>query len=264
MKFSEIKYDKNDGIARISINRPKSYNAVDQVAANELVDALNDAWIDESVGVVVFTGEGEKAFCTGGDQSTRKLGGYKGSKLTFPLIEAWNRATQIIRTIPKPVIARVNGFAIGGGHVWHMVCDLSIASEDAVFGQVGPSVGSFDIGFGTGDLVRTVGLKKAKEIWFMCRRYSAVEALDMGLVNAVVPYEQLDEEVEKWCNDLLEKSPIALKMLKASFQAESDGTEGITNLSIGALKMYYSTEEALEGRNAFMEKRKPEFNKFRK
>jgi len=263
MEFSEINYKKDNGVATIAINRPKRYNAVDQVGANELIDAFTDAWIDTSIAVIVFTGEGDKAFCTGGDLSTRGSSGYKSVKVAFPLIEAWTRVTQLIRTTPKPVIARVNGFSIGGGQVWQMVCDLSIASDNAVFGQVGPRVGSFDIGFGTGDLVRTVGMKKAKEMWFMCKRYTAKEALEMGLVNAVVPFEQLDGEVEKWCNELLERSPMSLQMLKTSFQAESDGTDGITNLSIGALKMYYNTEEALEGRNSFMEKRKPDFNKFR-
>jgi naphthoate synthase len=172
--------------------------------------------------------------------------------------------TSLIRNLPKPVIARVNGFAIGGGHVFHVVCDLSIASATAQFGQAGPKVGSFDPGFGTGDLARAVGMKRAKEIWYLCRRYTAEEALRMGLVNAVVPPEKLDEEVDRWCRELLEKSPTALKMLKYAFHAETDGAVGVTHLGIGGLGMFYGTEESVEGRNAFMEKRKPDFAKFRK
>ena len=263
MKFSEIIYQKNDGVARITINRPEKLNAATQLTMQEMVQALSDAWADNSIGVVVLTGVGDRAFCTGGDQSIRGAGGYAGTEAMLPLEVIWQQATQLIRSIPKPVIARVNGYAIGGGHVLQVACDLSIASETAQLGQAGPRVGSFDPGVGTGDLVRCVGMKKAKELWYLCRRYTAKEALDMGLVNCVVPPDKLDEEVDAWCKELLEKSPTAIKMLKYAFHAEWDGIIGITNLGIGGLSLYYGTDEALEGRNAFMEKRQPDFNKFR-
>lgn len=270
MKFQDIIYEKKDRVARITINRPEKYNACTPVTVYEITRAFIDAWVDRNVGVVVFTGAGDKAFCTGGDQSIRDLGGYKGYSreelegtiAALPLEVGWQFVTFLIRHIPKPVIARVNGYAVGGGHVWQVNCDLSIASENAKLGQAGPRVGSFDPGFGTGDLWRCVGLKRAKEIWYLCRLYSAEEALRMGLVNAVVPYEKLDEEVEKWCSELLEKSPTALKMLKYAFLAESDGLAGITELGVGGLSLYYGTEESMEGRNAFMEKRKPDFWKY--
>jgi len=264
MEFSEIIYEKKDGVARVTINRPEKLNAATQLTMQEMVQALSDAWVDSSIGVVVLTGAGERAFCTGGDQSIRGAGGYAGTTAALPLEVIWQQATQLIRSLPKPVIARVNGFAIGGGHVLQVACDLSIASETAQFGQAGPRVGSFDPGVGTGDLVRCVGMKRAKEIWYLCRRYTAREALDMGLVNCVVPPDRLDEEVDKWCQELLAKSPTALKMLKYAFHAEWDGIIGITQLGIGGLSLYYGTEEALEGRNAFMEKRQPDFGRFRK
>ncbi len=263
LHFEEILYEKKDRVARITINRPQKYNACTPVTICELNQALTDAWVDTSIGVVVLTGAGDKAFCTGGDQSIRGKEGYEGSVAALPLEVGWQTVTHLIRTIPKPVIARVNGFAIGGGHVFQVACDLSIASEQAQFGQVGPKVGSFDPGYGTGDLVRLVGMKRAKEIWYLCRRYTAQQALQMGLINAVVPAEKLDEEVDRWCQELLERSPTALKMLKYAFHAETDGVAGITNLGVGGLGLYYRTDEALEGRNAFMEKRKPDFNKFR-
>jgi naphthoate synthase len=262
LDYEDIIFEKKDGVARITINRPERYNACSQRAVHELIDAFNRC-MDESIGVVVFTGTGEKAFCTGGDQKTREKGGYTGSYM-LPLEVGWQYVTRIIRTLPKPVIARVNGYAIGGGHVWHVACDLSIAAEHAQLGQAGPRVGSFDPGYGTGDLMRAVGVKRAKEIWFLCRRYTAQQALDMGLVNAVVPYEKLDEEVEKWCQEILDKSPTAIKMLKYSFLAESDGTPGITQLGVGGLSLYYGTEEAVEGKEAFVEKRKADYMKFRK
>lgn len=262
MDFKEILYEKKDGIGRITINRPERYNACTQVTVFELTQALTETWVDDEVGAVVLTGAGEKAFCTGGDQSTREQGGYRGTVAALPLEVGWQQVTQLIRTIPKPVIARVNGFAIGGGHVWHVVCDLSIAAEHARLGQAGPKVGSFDPGYGTAELARCVGAKRAREIWFLCRRYTARQALDMGLVNAVVPMDRLDEEVDLWCRELLEKSPTALKMLKYAFNAEWDGVQGITNLGVGGLSMFYGTDEAMEGRNAFMEKRTPEFRKF--
>ncbi len=264
MAFTEILYEKHQGTARITINRPERYNACTQVTVSELIEAFTDAWADRSIGVVVLTGAGDKAFCTGGDQTTREKGGYRSSQVALPLEIGWQQVTQLIRTIPKPVIARVNGYAIGGGHVWQVVCDLSIAAEHAQFGQAGPRVGSFDPGYGTGDLVRAVGLKRAKEIWYLCRRYSAQQALAMGLVNAVVPLDKLDEEVQRWCNELLEKSPTSLMMLKYAFHAEWDGVTGITHLGVAALGLYYGTDEALEGKNAFVEKRSPDFSRFRK
>lgn len=264
MNFEEIIYEKKNGVARIAINRPEKYNACTPVTLLELNKALTDAWVDSGVGVVVFTGVGEKAFCTGGDQSIRDKGGYAGTIAALPVEVAWQTVSGLIRSIPKPVIARVNGYAIGGGHVFQVVCDLSIAADTAKLGQAGPKVGSFDPGFGTGDLVRCVGLKKAKEIWYMCRLYTAREALDMGLVNAVVAPEDLDGEVDKWCQALLEKSPTALKMLKYAFHAETDGVVGITNLGVGGLSLFYDTDESIEGKNAFMEKRKPDFTQYRK
>ncbi|NHI94220.1 MAG: 1,4-dihydroxy-2-naphthoyl-CoA synthase [Candidatus Lokiarchaeota archaeon] len=259
MTYEDIIFEKKDGIARITINRPEKYNAARQQTVHELIDAFNQC-MDPETGVVVFTGAGDMAFCTGGDQSTREKGGYQG-KYMLPLEVGWQTVTHQIRTLPKPVIARLNGFAIGGGHVWHVACDLSIAAdkEKPYLGQAGPRVGSFDPGFGTGDLMRAVGIKRAKEIWYLCRRYTAREALAMGLVNAVVPMEKLDEEVDKWCKELLEKSPTALKMLKYAFLAETDGTTGATYLGIGGLGLFYGTEEAVEGKNAFLEKRKPNF-----
>jgi dihydroxynaphthoic acid synthetase len=266
--FSEILYEKENGVATITINRPKQYNACLPTTIEELTQAYVDAWADESVGVVVFTGAGDKAFCTGGDQSVRKKGGYSANVEKFdgriadlPLEVGWQIVTFLIRHIPKPVIARVNGYAVGGGHVWQVNCDLSIASETARFGQAGPKVGSFDPGFGTGELWRNIGIKKAKELWYLCKIYSAKEALEMGLVNMVVPVDRLDAEVKQLCDELLEKSPTALKMLKYAFLAETEGLSGITELGVGGLSMYYSTEEALEGARAFMEKRKPEFRK---
>ncbi len=262
MDYEDIIFEKNEGIARITINRPQRYNACTQHTVYELIDAFNRC-MDPEIGVVVFTGQGEKAFCTGGDQTTREKGGYKGGFM-LPLEVGWQTVTHLIRTLPKPVIARVNGYAIGGGHVWHVACDLSIAAEHAQLGQAGPRVGSFDPGYGTGDLMRAVGIKRAKEIWFLCRRYDAQEALMIGLVNSVVPYEKLDEEVNAFCQEILEKSPTALKMLKYAFLAESDGTTGITQLGVGGLSLYYGTDEAVEGKNAFLEKRKPDFKQYRK
>jgi dihydroxynaphthoic acid synthetase len=272
--FREITYQKKvqgelGASAWITIQRPEKLNACTPRTVAELIEAFLMAWVDEEVGVVVFTGAGDRAFCVGGDQSVRERGGYKGEKEgsfleRLPLEVGWQWVTQLIRYIPKPVIARVNGYAIGGGHVWQMVCDLTIASENAEFGQAGPRVGSFDPGFGTGDLVRNVGLKRAKEIWFLCRRYTAREAERLGLVNWVVPKEKLDEELERIIVELLEKSPTALKMLKHAFYADLDGTSGITQLGVSALSLYYRTDEAMEGRNAFMEKRKPSFGRFRR
>ena len=262
MNYEEIMYEEKDGIARITINRPQRYNACTQQTVHELIDAFSRCASNE-IGVVVFTGVGEKAFCTGGDQSTREKGGYKGDFL-LPLEVGWQKVTHLIRTLPKPVIARVNGYAIGGGNVWHVNCDLSIAAEHAQFGQAGPRVGSFDPGYGTGDLMRAVGLKRAKEIWYLCRRYTAQQALEMGLVNSVAPMAYLDDEVNQCFQEILEKSPTALKMLKYAFLAETDGVTGITQLGVGGLSLYYNTDEAVEGKNAFLEKRKADFKQFRK
>jgi dihydroxynaphthoic acid synthetase len=262
LDYEDIIFEVKDRIATITINRPQRYNACTQHTVYELIDAFNQCWANK-IGVVIFTGIGDKAFCTGGDQSIREKGGYKGEYI-LPLEVGWQRVTHLIRTLPKPVIARVNGYAIGGGHVWHVNCDLSITAEHAQLGQAGPRVGSFDPGYGTGDLLRAVGVKRAKEIWFLCRRYTAQQAFEMGLVNSVVPMEKLDEEVNQWCQELLEKSPTALKMLKYAFLAETDGVTGVTQLGVGGLSLYYNTDEAVEGKNAFLEKRKPDFNQFRK
>lgn len=262
MDFTEIIYEKRDGVARVTINRPEKLNAATTTTMTEMVQALSDAWVDSSIGVVVLTGVGDRAFCTGGDQSIREAGGYATGAMTLPLEVIWQQATQLIRSLPKPVIARVNGYAIGGGHVLQVACDLSIASETAQFGQAGPRVGSFDPGVGTGDLVRCVGMKRAKEIWYLCRRYTAQEALEMGLVNKVVPDEKLEEEVEAWCQDILKLSPTALKIIKGHFQADSEHYVGLWNLSADTLKLFEHNPEVAEGANAFLEKREPDFWKF--
>lgn len=258
MKFTEIQYSKSEGVATICINRPKSYNAFTAATCEELISAFKDADFDSDVGVIVLTGAGEKAFCTGGDQGTHS-GGYGGRGAIGLPIEEVHSA---IRDTGKPVIARVNGYAIGGGNVLVTVCDLAIAAEHAQFGQVGPKVGSVDPGFGTALLSRVVGEKRAREIWYLCRRYSAQEALAMGLINAVVPFGRLDEEVRIWCNELLEKSPTALALAKKSFNVDSEMIRGMGGLAMQALRLYYQTEESAEGGNAFREKRKPEFRKF--
>lgn len=264
MEFKDIIYEKKEGIAKILINRPKRFNAFSNVTMSELVAAFTDAWADKTVGVVVLGGTGEKAFCTGGDLSTKDESGYgKDEAASLDLQDSHSQLIYMIRNIPKPVIAMVNGYAIGGGHVLHVVCDLSIASETARFGQVGPKVGSFDAGFGTVFLARAVGEKKAREIWYMCRQYTAQEALEMGLVNAVVPPDQLEAEVEKWCREILEKAPYSLAYLKASFNSDTDHAHGVHNMAGQALRLYYTTPESHEGLNAFMEKRTPEFSKFR-
>lgn len=266
--FKNIKWAVDGRRATITINRPDKYNACNADTVAELCTALMDAWADRSIGVVVLTGAGEKAFCTGGDQEVRSVEGYsagteaKNPIARIPLEEGWQFVTFLIRHIPKPVVARVNGYAIGGGHVWQVNCDLSIAAESAILGQAGPKVGSYDPGFGTGELSRSIGMRRAKELWFLTRRYSAREAKDMGLVNFVVPDGDLDSEVNKVCNELLEKSPTALKMLKYSFLADSEGLSGVTELGVGSLSMYYRTAESAEGRNAFMEKRKADFWKY--
>ena len=264
MNFKEIIYEKDAGIAKVTINRPQRYNAFTALTLEEMYAAFRDAWVDNEVGVVVLTGAGDKAFCTGGDQKTKNGAGYGKGEATFSLLDAHGQVIHIIRTIPKPVVAMVNGYAIGGGHVLQVVCDLSIASETAVFGQAGPKVGSFDAGFGTVFLARIVGEKKAREIWYLCRQYPAKEALAMGLVNKVVPPTELDKEVNTWCREILEKAPYTLAYIKASFNADTDHVNGIGVMAKHALDLYYRTEESHEGVQAFVEKRPPDFSKFRK
>jgi 2-ketocyclohexanecarboxyl-CoA hydrolase len=253
--YTDIIYDVNDGVATITINRPEKYNAFSGKTCDELIDALHKAAWDRSIGVVVLTGTGDKAFCTGGDQSAHD-GGYDGRGLIGLPVE---ELQGLIRDVPKPVIARVNGYAIGGGNVLVTCCDLAIASETAQFGQVGPKVGSVDPGFGTALLSRVVGEKKAREIWFLCRRYTAQQALEMGLVNAVVSPDELDAEVDRWCQEILTMSPTAIAIAKRSFNADTDSIRGIGGLGMQALSLYYGTDESHEGVEAFMEKRKPKF-----
>jgi 2-ketocyclohexanecarboxyl-CoA hydrolase len=262
MEFEDIVYEKSEGIATITINRPKVLNAFRPQTCDEMVEAFRDAWADRQIGAVILTGTGERAFCTGGDQSIREGGGYKGKPVRSDTGIDVEDLHAIIREIPKPVIAAVNGYAIGGGHVIHFLCDLSIASETAQFGQVGPRVGSVDPGFGTAYLTRVVGEKKAREIWYLCRRYTAQEALQMGLVNKVVPPGELMNEARAWGREICAMSPTAIKIAKASFNADTDHIKGFSAMGMSALALYYGTEEAMEGRNAFMEKRKPDFKKF--
>jgi 2-ketocyclohexanecarboxyl-CoA hydrolase len=259
MTYTDILYDKKAGVAWITINRPQVRNAFRTRTVTELTHAFEDARFDRTVGVVVLTGAGDKAFCSGGDQKERGEGGYATDERPMD-VEALHSA---IRHIPKPVIAMVNGFAIGGGHVLHVLCDLSIAADTAVFGQTGPRVGSVDAGHGTGFLARAVGEKKAREIWYLCRQYSAQDALAMGLVNKVVPLKSLKTEVEQWCAELLDKSPTALALAKQSFNIDSEQRAGVAQFAHTALNLYYQTEEAMEGRNAFVEKRPVDFKKFR-
>jgi 2-ketocyclohexanecarboxyl-CoA hydrolase len=256
MDCEDILYEARDGVAWITINRPERRNAFRVQTVDELVAGFRTAWADRAVGVVVLTGAGDKAFCSGGDQKERGPGGY-GTGAGIGLDVAALHG--VIRSIPKPVIAMVNGFAIGGGHVLHVLCDLTIAADSAVFGQVGPRVGSADPGFGTAYLARLVGEKKAREIWYLCRQYSAQDALAMGLVNKVVPAAALRTEVEAWCTELLAMSPTALKLAKFSFNADTDHIHGITEMGFSALELYYQTAEAEEGRLAFVEKRPPNF-----
>jgi naphthoate synthase len=260
MKYTDILYDKKDGVAWITINRPEVRNAFRTRTVHELTDAFVDARWDPTVGVAVLTGAGDKAFCSGGDQKERGQGGYATDERPMD-VESLHSA---IRHIPKPVIAMVNGFAVGGGHVLHVLCDLSIAAEHAIFGQTGPRVGSVDAGHGTGFLARVVGEKKAREIWYLCRQYTAAQALGMGLVNAVVPLKDLRAETEKWCAELLEKSPTALALAKQSFNIDSEQRAGVAQYAQTALNLYYQTAEAMEGRNAFVEKRPVDFKKFRR
>jgi naphthoate synthase len=261
-EFSDILYKMSDGIAWVTINRPEVRNAFRPRTIDELVLAFGKAWHDDDVGVIVLTGAGDKAFCAGGDQRVRGKGGYEDESGT-PRLQVLE-LHRMIRMVPKPVIAMVNGYAIGGGHVLHVLCDLTIASETAIFGQAGPRVGSFDAGFGTIYLSRIVGEKKAREIWYLCRQYTAREAEQMGLVNSVVSPEELKGETERWAQEILEKSPTALRMLKASFNADTDWAYGLQAIAHGATSLFYQTEEASEGRSAFLEKRKPDFSRFRR
>lgn len=258
--YGDILYHKAEGIAKITINRPEVRNAFRPQTVKEMRVALNDARDDESIGVIILTGAGDKAFCSGGDQKIRGEAGYKDEKGVLRLnVLDFQRE---IRTCPKPVVAMVAGYAIGGGHVLHVVCDLTIAADNAMFGQTGPKVGSFDGGFGASYLARLVGQKKAREIWYLCRQYNAQQALDMGLVNAVVPLEKLEEETVQWCREINEKSSLAIRCLKSALNADCDGQAGLQELAGNATLLYYMTEEAQEGKKAFVEKRKPDFSKY--
>ncbi len=261
--FSDIRYAKaGEGIAKITINRPEVRNAFRPETVKEMQAAFDDARDDESIGVVILTGAGREAFCSGGDQRVRGKGGYVGGD-KVPRLNVLDLQRQI-RTLPKPVVAMVAGYAIGGGHVLHMVCDLTIAADNARFGQTGPRVGSFDGGYGASYMARIVGQKKAREIWFLCRQYDAQAALAMGLVNCVVPYERLEAETVQWCREMLANSPMALRCLKAALNADCDGQAGLQELAGNATLLYYLSEEGQEGRNAYVEKRKPDFRKFRR
>jgi len=264
-QYEDIIYEKADGIARVTINRPHKRNAFRPQTVFEMFEAFTDAREDNSVGVVLLTGagphtDGKYAFCSGGDQSVRGKAGYVGGD-GVPRLNVLD-LQKLIRSMPKVVIALVAGYAIGGGHVLHVICDLSIAADNAIFGQTGPKVGSFDGGFGSGYLARIVGQKKAREIWYLCRQYNAQEALDMGLVNKVVPVEELEAEGVQWAREVMGKSPLAIRCLKSAFNADCDGQAGIQELAGNATLLYYLTEEGTEGKQAFLEKRKPEFGQY--
>jgi naphthoate synthase len=261
--FEDIKYDKSaEGIARITIDRPEVRNAFRPQTVREMQRAFEDAREDGDIGVVILTGEGPDAFCSGGDQRVRGKGGYVGND-GVPRLNVLDLQRQI-RTLPKPVIAMVAGYAVGGGHVLHMMCDLTIAADNARFGQTGPRVGSFDGGYGAAYMARIVGQKKAREIWFLCRQYDAAEALDMGLVNKVVPLAELESETVQWCREILANSPMALRCLKAALNADCDGQAGLQELAGNATLLYYLSEEGQEGKQAFLDKRKPDFKRFKR
>ncbi len=260
-EFEDIRYEKSgDGVAKVTINRPRVRNAFRPRTVVELIKAFEHVRDDPEVGVAILTGEGPEAFCSGGDQTVRGHGGYVDEQ-GVPRLNVLD-LQRAIRTLPKPVIAMVAGYAIGGGHVLHMLCDLTIAAANARFGQTGPRVGSFDGGFGASYMARIVGQKKAREIWFLCREYDAREALEMGLVNTVVPLERLEEETLQWCREILANSPLAIRLLKSALNADCDGQAGLQALAGDATLLYYMTEEAKEGRDAFVEKRRPEFSRF--
>ncbi len=258
--FEDIKFEYFEGIGKITINRPRYRNAFTPDTVSEMMEAMVYCRESNDIFTIILTGEGDKAFCSGGDQNVKSSGGYIG-KDGVPRLNVLD-LQKLIRSIPKPVVAMVNGFAIGGGHVLHVVCDPSIASENAIFGQTGPRVGSFDAGFGSSYLARIVGQKKAREIWFLCEQYSAQEALDMGLVNKVVPFDQLEDTTVAWCEKMMMHSPLALRMIKVGLNADLDGQAGIQELAGNATLLYYLTEEAQEGKKAYLEKRKPDFKKF--
>ena len=258
----DIKFDFFEGIAKITINRPHVYNAFRPQTNKEMLDAMHICRERNEIGVVVLTGAGDKAFCSGGDQHVKGVGGYIDEN-GVPRLNVLD-LHKAIRSLPKPVIAMVNGYAIGGGHVLHIICDLTIASENARFGQTGPKVGSFDGGFGSSYLARCVGQKKAREIWFLCRQYTAKEAEDMGMVNKVVPFGQLEDETVEWCKTIMKRSPMAIRMIKRALNAELDGQHGLLEFAGDATLMYYLMEEAQEGKNAFLEKRDPDFEQFPK
>jgi len=268
-EYSDITFKKSDeGVMRIAINRPDVRNAFRPETVDQLLDAFKIAALDTDVGVVLLTGEGpakdgKYAFCSGGDQKIRGDAGYLGQdENSVPRLHILE-LQRLMRSMPKPVIALVAGYAIGGGHVLHVICDLTIAADNAVFGQTGPKVGSFDGGFGSSYLARMVGQKRAREIWYLCRQYSAQEAFDMGLVNTVVPVEQLEDEGVQWAREILQKSPLAIRLLKSAFNAELDGQAGVQELAGNATLLYYMSEEAQEGKNAYVEKRRPNFRKFK-
>jgi naphthoate synthase len=260
--YEDIRYEKADGMAKITINRPEVRNAFRPLTVKEMSRAFVDAREDPEVGVVILTGAGGEAFCSGGDQRVRGEGGYVGAD-GVPRLNVLDLQRQI-RTLPKPVVAMVAGYAIGGGHVLHLMCDLTIAADNARFGQTGPRVGSFDGGYGASYMARIVGQKKAREIWFLCRQYDAQQALEMGLVNTVVPLARLEEETVTWCQEMLAQSPMALRCLKAALNADCDGQAGLQELAGNATLLYYMTEEGREGKQAFLEKRKPRFDRFRR
>ncbi|MCP5420762.1 MAG: 1,4-dihydroxy-2-naphthoyl-CoA synthase [Gammaproteobacteria bacterium] len=261
-EYREIRYQFYEGIAKISINRPEVHNAFTPLTVMEMCEAMELSRQNPDISVIVLTGEGDRAFCSGGDQRVRGVGGYVGDD-HVPRLNVLDLQKQI-RSCPKPVVAMVAGWAIGGGHVLHVVCDLTIAADNARFGQTGPKVGSFDGGFGASYLARIVGQKKAREIWFLCEQYDAQEALAMGLVNKVVPLEELEATTLGWCRKMQAKSPLALRLLKSAFNAELDGQAGIQELAGNSTLLYYLSEEAQEGRNAYVEKRTPDFSKFPK
>ena len=258
MEYQDILYTEADGVATITIDRPEKMNAFRGQTCEELIHAFNRAGWNKNIGVIVLTGAGDRAFCTGGDQSAHE-GPYDGrGTIGLPVEELQS----VIRDVPKPVIARVQGYAIGGGNVLAVICDLTIAADTAQFGQVGPKVGSVDPGFGTAYLAQVVGEKKAREIWYLCRRYTGEQAVEMGLANTVVPADELDAEVDRWCAEILERSPTAIAIAKRSFNAATENLRGISSMGMQALALYYDTDESREGVTAFMEKRKPDFSKF--
>ena len=260
--YTDIKYEKSEeGIAKIPINRPEVRNAFRPLTVREMRSALEDSREDTGIGVIILTGEGDKAFCSGGDQRVRGDSGYKDNETGHSRLNVLDFQREI-RSCPKPVVAMVAGYAIGGGHVLHVMCDLTIAADNAIFGQTGPKVGSFDGGYGSSYLARIVGQKKAREIWFLCRQYNAQQALDMGLVNSVVPLENLEEETLQWSREMLKNSPMALRCLKSAMNADCDGQAGIQELAGNTTMLFYMSEEGQEGRNAYLEKRKPDFSQF--